>query len=151
MFSIALSIGGVNGYSGPSLNTLLTPDKQTLINGSSYILGPNDDALQNPTTQLSFTKYLREPNEIEIDPYKSTLLLYAVASIDDDGNYNDNPDWKFTYVTLLEDGIASSKKKKMEVVRKRLRRHEGEFGDVLSLSVVVKAVNTSKIVGNDCS
>ena len=77
--------GGMgDGYYRPSLNLIRDIDKQTLVNGSVSF----DDSDANSggigtdrsrRTQMSFTKYLREPEEIEIDPFESTLLLYAVA------------------------------------------------------------------------
>jgi hypothetical protein len=69
---------------------------------------------------MTFTKFLREPNEIEIDPFKSTLFLYAVATIDEDGEFNDNPDWLANYITLLESVTTTA-------ARKRLRRHQNNI------------------------
>jgi hypothetical protein len=101
---------GKDGYSGPSLNLLVNVEKQTLVNGSVSIIegqqagdGIISDQDQNsmPKTRLSFVKYLRELNEIEIDPYGSTLLLYVVASFDVDGEYNGNPEWQPTTLSLL--------------------------------------------------
>ncbi|KAL7518565.1 hypothetical protein ACHAWX_003379 [Stephanocyclus meneghinianus] len=108
--------GGVDGYAGPSIETLLPPNRQTLGNATVAIIGPDDNPLQKPTTTMTFTKFLREPNEIEIDPFKSTLFLYAVATIDEDGEYNDNPDWLANYITLLESETTTA-------ARKRLRHH----------------------------
>lgn len=101
---------GKDGYSGPSLNLLVNVDKQTLVNGSvSIVEGQQSgggiisvqDQNSMPKTRLSFVKYLRELNEIEIDPYGSTLLLYVVALLDVDGEYDGNPEWQSTTLTLL--------------------------------------------------
>jgi hypothetical protein len=98
---------GKNGFSGPSLTLLASADKQTLVNGSVSVVFDDDqlggvisDQGQGVITRLSFGKYLREPNEIEIDPFGVTLLLYAVASVDSSGEYDGNPDWKSTTLTL---------------------------------------------------
>lgn len=119
---------GKDGYSGPSLNLLVNVDKQTLVNGSVSIVegqqsggGIISDQDQNsmPKTRLSFVKYLRELNEIEIDPYGSTLLLYVVALLDVDGEYDGNPEWQSTTLTLLTN--TSDVK---GYVRKRTRQHQ---------------------------
>ena len=71
---------------------------------------------------MSFAKYLREPDEIEIDPFESTLLLYAVSTLDDDGGdyYEGNPEWKYTYLTFLDvDADALT----LGLDRKRKREH----------------------------
>mmetsp|Transcript_34799 Transcript_34799/g.62649 ORF Transcript_34799/g.62649 Transcript_34799/m.62649 type:complete len:271 (-) Transcript_34799:692-1504(-) len=100
--------GGIeDGFSGPSLNLLSDIHKQTLINGSvsmlnAYLETDNDAVSDFRSTKLSFAKYLREPEEIEIDPYESTLLLYVVAPLDNDGGYDGNPEWKYTYLNLLD-------------------------------------------------
>eukprot|EP00804_Cyclotella_cryptica_P008835 CCRYP_013066-RA/>CCRYP_013066-RA protein AED:0.01 eAED:0.01 QI:456/1/1/1/0/0/2/438/883 len=109
--------GGVDGYAGPSIDTMLPPNRQTLGNATVAIIGPDDNPLQKPTTTMTFTKFLREPNEIEIDPFKSTLFVYAVATIDEDGEYNDNPEWLANYITLLESEATTAEKK-------RLRHHQ---------------------------
>eukprot|EP00956_Cyclotella_meneghiniana_P034502 scaffold105641_cov66-Cyclotella_meneghiniana.AAC.1 len=113
--------GGVDGYTGPSIDTMLPIEKQTLLDSTIAIVGPDDSPLQKPTTTMTFTKYLIEPDEIEIDPFKKTLLLYAVASIDEDGEYNDNPEWIANYVTLLESDVTAESRN--GVTRKRLRHH----------------------------
>jgi hypothetical protein len=119
---------GKDGYSGPSLNLLVNVDKQTLVNGSVSIVegqqsggGIISDQDQNsmPKTRLSFVKYLRELNEIEIDPYGSTLLLYVVALLDVDGEYDGNPEWQSTTLTLLTN--TSDVK---GYVRKRTRQNQ---------------------------
>jgi hypothetical protein len=102
---------GKDGYSGPSLNLLVGAEKQTLVNGSvsvvegqqlgGGIISDQDQISMQQKTRLSFTKYLRELNEIEIDPYGSTLFLYAVASLDSEGEYNGNPEWQSTTLTFL--------------------------------------------------
>lgn len=127
-FVCILSGGGVDGYKGPSIDAMLTLERQTLLNSSIAIIGPDDNPLQKPTTTMTFTKYLIEEDEIEIDPFKRTLFLYAVASIDSDGEYNDNPEWVANYVTLLEsDATAESRGR---VKRKRLRYHDNSFSDL---------------------
>ena len=100
---------------------MLPIEKQTLLDSTIAIVGPDDSPLQKPTTTMTFTKYLIEPDEIEIDPFKKTLLLYAVASIDEDGEYNDNPEWIANYVTLLESDVTAESRN--GVTRKRLRHH----------------------------
>jgi hypothetical protein len=102
---------GKDGYNGPSLNLLVGADKQTLVRGSvsvvegqqsgGGIISDQDQNLIQQKTHLSFAKYLRELNEIEIDPYGSTLLLYVVALLDMEGEYNGNPEWQSTTLTLL--------------------------------------------------
>lgn len=100
---------GKNGFSGPSLTYLVSADKQTLVNGSVSVVFDDDqlggviaDQSQGIMTRLSFGKYLREPNEIEIeiDSVGVTLLLYAVAAVDSNGEYNGNPEWRSTTLTL---------------------------------------------------
>jgi hypothetical protein len=113
--------GGVDGYTGPSIDTMLEMEKQTLLNSSIAIVGPDDSPLQKPLTTMTFTKYLIEPEEIEIDPFAKTLFLYAVATIDEDGEYNDNPEWVANYVTLLQTGGTAVERD--GVKRKRLRHH----------------------------
>lgn len=93
--------GGTYGYYGPALNLLSS--KQTLKTGSMLLqdmYDPDDYNYVpgNSITRLSFTKYLREENEIEIKPYESTLLLWAVATTDGDGN----PEWKYAKLTLFD-------------------------------------------------
>ena len=107
---------------------MLTLDRQTLLNSSIAIIGPDDNPLQKHTTTMTFTKYLIEEDEIEIDPFKRTLFLHAVATIDSDGEYNDNPEWVANYITLLEsDATAESRS---GVRRKRLRHHDSSFSDL---------------------
>ena len=110
----------MGGYTGPSIDTMLDVERQTLLNSSIAIIGPDDNPLQKATTTMTFTKYLIEPDEIEIDPFRKTLFLYAVATIDEDGEYNDNPEWVANYVTLLETSASAESR---DVKRKRLRHH----------------------------
>lgn len=98
---------GKNGFSGPSLTLLASADKQTLVNGSVSVVFHDDqlggvisDQGQGVMTRLSFGKYLQEPNEIEIDPFGVTSLLYAVASVDSNGEYDGNPKWRSTTLTI---------------------------------------------------
>ncbi|KAL7547510.1 hypothetical protein ACHAWF_010803 [Thalassiosira exigua] len=115
---------GDNGFSGPGLKLL--SDKQTLMNGSVAVMDrlasmgitSNQKVIH---TTMSFAKYLREPGEIEIDPFGSTLLLYAVAPISDDGTYDDNPEWKYEYYNFLS-GTADARS---GPVRQRTRQHNG--------------------------
>jgi len=114
---------GKDGYSGPSLNLLVDVDRQTLVNGSVSVVvdqqsGGIISGQNQQKTRLSFVKYLRELNEIMIDPYGSTLLLYVVASLDSEGEYDGNPEWQSTTLTLL----ANSSTVK-GYVRKRTRQH----------------------------
>jgi hypothetical protein len=81
---------------------MLISNRQTLGDATVAIVGPDDNPLQKPTTTMTLTKFLREPNEIEIDPFKSTLFLYAGAKIDEDGDNNDSPEWIANYVTLFD-------------------------------------------------
>jgi len=92
------------------------------MNSTVAILGPDTDPLQEPVTVLSFTKYLIEPesDEMDIDPYTSTLFLYAVATIDEEGGFTDNPGWVANYITLLESNATAESRS--QIVRKRLRR-----------------------------
>jgi len=106
---------GKNGFSGPSLTLLASADKQTLVNGSVSVAFDDDqlgggvisDQGQGVITRLSFGKYLREPNEIEIDPFGVTLLLYAVAAVDSNGEYDGNPEWRSTTLTLDSENTIS--------------------------------------------
>jgi hypothetical protein len=120
--------GGIeDGFSGPSLKLLSNINKQTLINGSIFTLNasldPDGTVLDSVSTKMSFVKYLREPGEITIDPYKATLLLYAVASPLNDGNggYNNDPEWKHTRLTFLKPNLSNAAKSRLH--RKRKRRH----------------------------
>lgn len=126
----AIPPGGMDGkgYYGPSLTLLSNANTQTLVNGSVSIQDPYayggviSDQSTTLHTQMSFAKYLKEPGEIEIDPYSSTLILYAVATPGDGGTgeYDGNPGWKSTYLTLLS---SSSNAKSAGIVRKRGRQH----------------------------
>ena len=91
-------------------------DSQTLSNMSVLTTRTNDDTL---VTHMSFAKYLREPGEIEIDPFKSNLFLYAVAAFDEDGEYDGNPDWNVKYHQLLQN-FEVSKDSGLETVRGRV-------------------------------
>jgi nitrate reductase NapE component len=117
--------GGVDGYTGPGIETMLPLERQTLLNSSVAIIGPDDDPLQKHTTTMTFTKYLIEPDEIEIDPYEKTLFLYAVATISEDEEFNDNPEWIANYVTLLESDATAVLRTGVD--RKRLRVHKDSF------------------------
>ena len=82
--------GGIDkGYFGPSLSLL--SGRQTLVDGS---ISTDEDG----STILSFAKYLREPWEIDVDPYAETLVLFAVGQMNDD-----KPEWKHTFIKFLED------------------------------------------------
>jgi len=91
--------GGLEGgYYGPSLDLLMPGFQQTLVNASvTTSLNESNQTI----TRLSFAKYLREWGEITIDPLSGpTLLLYAVAPVDENGTYvNDNPEWR--YINLI--------------------------------------------------
>jgi hypothetical protein len=117
--------GGVDGYTGPGIETMLPLERQTLLNSSVAIIGPDDDPLQKHTTTMTFTKYLIEPDEIEIDPYEKTLFLYAVATISEDEEFSDNPEWIANYVTLLESDATAVLRTGVD--RKRLRVHKDSF------------------------
>merc|ERR1712127_377652 len=100
--------GGWNGkgYYGPSLMSSREASAQTLINGSVSIMGP-PAAGERGRTSLSFAKYLREPDEIEIDPFKETMLLYAAARLDgDDEHYVGNPEWSIAELVFLDGAEA---------------------------------------------
>jgi len=117
-----IEAGGIgdDGYSGPSLSQLYSPEKQTLMNGSTTLVTNPDGQIH---TQMYFTKILREPDEIEIDPYVYTLFLYNVASWDGSGEYDGNPEWKDTTVNFLG---ASGTKSSSVVRRKRQRHHSSD-------------------------
>ena len=117
-----IEAGGIgdDGYSGPSLSHLYSPEKQTLMNGSTTLVTNPDGQIH---TQMYFTKILREPDEIEIDPYAYTLFLYNVASWDGSGEYDGNPEWKDTTVNFLG---ASGTKSSSVVRRKRQRHHSSD-------------------------
>lgn len=119
---------GDDAYSGPNLRLLSDIDKQTLINGSVSIVDPYTagglvTTQSKMRTQMSFAKYLEEDGEIEIDPFGSTLLLYAVSVPLDDGSgeYDSNPDWKSTFVTFLDGSDVSVMSGQV-----RTRQHENE-------------------------
>lgn len=123
--------GGIeDGFYGPSLSLLRGIGGQTLINGSVSMVWPysndagdaDDDIVMqmDPRTRMSFVKYLREPNEISIDPYQPTLLLYAAAAPlrNEDGTingYNGNPEWKYTYLNLLNSSDVRKRKRQLEL------------------------------------
>lgn len=101
--------GGLEGYYGPSLDLLMPGFQQTLVNASvTTSLNESNQTI----TRLSFAKYLREWGEITIDPLSGpTLILYAVAPVDENGTYtNDNPEWR--YINLI-----------LETWSKRKRQH----------------------------
>lgn len=112
------------GYYGPSLTFLRDGDRQTLMDGSVFEIDPlkvNGIPAGQRRTGMTFTKYLREPEEIEIDPFKETLLLYAVAALDGNGDYYEgNPEWKVTRLTFLD----SSDTLRPGYDQKRKRQHE---------------------------
>ena len=118
-----IEAGGIgdDGYSGPSLSHLYSPEKQTLMNGSTTLVTNPDGQIH---TQMYFTKILREPDEIEIDPYAYTLFLYNVASWDGSGEYDGNPEWKDTTVNFL--GASGTKSSHSVVRRKRQRHHSSD-------------------------
>jgi len=118
--------GTEKGFSGPSLCFSSSIDKQTLMDGyvsaNDVYLDSNGTIVSDFTnTKMSFTKNLREPDEIEIDPYKPTLMLYAVALLDRGGGYDGNPKWNPTHVNFLND--SSSDHQTEVLVRKRKRGH----------------------------
>lgn len=124
-----ISAGGLlgKGYNGPSLTMLREMEKQTLVNGSVSIEDPYSStsggavATEERRTRMSFAKYLREPGEIEIDPFDETLLLYAVATLYGDGEYYEgNPNWKVASLIFLED---SDNALQSGLDRKRTRQH----------------------------
>ena len=121
-----------DGYHGPSLKLLSKINKQTIMNATVsvapyysdvYDYFPTDDTIISDVrhTHLSFVRYLRDPTGIEINPYKETIFQYAVAPLDGIGEYNGNPEWKHTYLTLLDD---SSDILKSGLVKKRQRQHQ---------------------------
>jgi len=116
-----IEAGGIgdDGYSGPSLSHLYSPEKQTLMNGSTTLVTNPDGQIH---TQMYFTKILREPDEIEIDPYAYTLFLYNVASWDGSGEFDGNPEWKDTNVKFL----GASGTKSSSVVRRKRQRHPSD-------------------------
>ncbi|KAL7438909.1 hypothetical protein ACHAXH_006743 [Discostella pseudostelligera] len=122
--------GGIDteGYLGPSVKLLRNVEMQTLVNATvSFIIDPfSDDS--NSTSQsanhsihrtlLTFAKHLQEPNEIKIEPYGSNLLLFAVATVDDDGEYDGNPEWQSIDLVLDGSSVVRSGS-----TRKRKRQH----------------------------
>lgn len=116
--------GGDNGYYGPSLQWLRDTDEQTLMDASvskvNGYMDPDDAVLEFMMTKMSFAKYLREPGEIDIDPYTPTLLLFAVATVSSNGKYDGNPKWQSTKLQLLE---SSSDTVRVGFLRKRKRPH----------------------------
>ncbi len=97
--------GGIDkeGFLGPSLKLLRNVEMQTLVNASvSIFVDPfSDDSISTlHRTRLNFIKYLQEPNEVRIDPYGSNLLLFAVAAVNGDGEYDGNPGWNSTNLIL---------------------------------------------------
>jgi hypothetical protein len=88
--------GGIDKEGGPSLKLLRHVGMQTLVNASvSIFVDPfsGDSFSTLHRTTLNFIKYLQEPNEVRIDPYGSNLLLFAVATVNGDGEYDGNPEW----------------------------------------------------------
>jgi len=120
---------GNDAYYGPGLKLLRDIDGQTLIDGTISMVDPYANLVSDQSkksTVLSFAKYLREPGEIEINPYVSTLLMYVVAPLDGN-NYDGNPEWKSTYLNFLQ----SSSRVKSGPVRKRTRQHSpGEINRI---------------------
>ena len=109
---------GDDAYNGPALSGLREIDKQTLVNGSTIFVIDQGGEVH---TQMYFTKFLREPGEIDIDPYGYTLLLFAVASWDaTSGEYDANPEWQDTTVNFLS---SFGKSVLGSVTRKRKRKH----------------------------
>ena len=105
---------GDDAYSGPSLSYLSSSEKQTLVNGQTILV----DQDGTTHTQMYFAKVLEEPDEVAIDPYAYTLLLYTVAPWDSStGEYDHNPDWSSTTVNFLGSSMKSG------YVRKRQREH----------------------------
>lgn len=118
--------GGVDGYSGPALGQLVPPERQTLVDARCTYVDTNIQGMPRYTV-LEFTKYLAEPRtfgEIEIDPYDLTLILYAVAPLDDGGGgFDGNPDWEVSYTRLLE---GPQQRRSGEYIRRRRRKDDGE-------------------------
>jgi len=105
---------GDDAYNGPSLSILSSSEKQTLVNGQTILF----DQDGTTHTQMYFTKVLEEPDEIKIDPYAYTLLLYTVAPWDSSsGEYDHNPNWSSTTINFLSSSLKSG------VARKRQRVH----------------------------
>ena len=118
--------GGVDGYNGPALQQLLPPERQTLMDARCTYVDTNIQGVPSYTV-LEFTKYLSEPRtfgEIEIDPYELTLILYAVAPLDDGGGeFDGNPDWEVSYMRLLE---GPQQRRSGDYIRKRRRKNNAE-------------------------
>jgi len=96
--------GGYDGYSGPSLSVMRPYDYQTLTDAWTNTTTDGDGS---EITQLAFTKYLKEPGEINLNPFKSTLFLYAVAPLNGRNEYDSNPQWEYTYLQLMDDTAVS--------------------------------------------
>lgn len=96
--------GGYDGYSGPSLSAMRPYDYQTLTDAWTNTTTNGDGS---EITQLAFTKYLKEPGEINLNPFKSTLFLYAVAQLNGRNEYDSNPQWEYTYLQLIDDTAVS--------------------------------------------
>ncbi len=112
---------GKDAYSGPSLQLLTEVDKQTLMNATVVADAYAQDGFltDQRVTRMSFAKYLREPDEIEIRPTEPTLLLYAVSAANES-----NPEWKYTYLNLSNDSSGGlSAVSRSGFRRKRLRQH----------------------------
>jgi len=99
---------------------LMDSDKQTLINGSITTTNPYLEGRDMRYTRLSFVKYLREPDEVHIDPYGGSLILYAVAPLDPSGELDGNPEWRLANLNLM-DG-AGGEKSDAGLVRNRMHR-----------------------------
>ena len=110
--------GGLDGYYGPSLTFLMDASHQTLVNASVTTTFTESN---ETITRLSFAKYLHEPGEIAIEPFNGpTLILYAVAPIDNEGLYiNSNPQWK--YINMILGG--SSSPPRSSLLRKRQHKN----------------------------
>ncbi|KAL3758561.1 hypothetical protein ACHAWU_008315 [Discostella pseudostelligera] len=108
--------GGLDteGYLGPIVKLLRNLEMQTLVNATVTFITDAFSDDSNSTDQsandsihrtlLTFAKHLQEPNEIKIEPHGSNLLLFAVAMVDDDGEYDGNPEWQS--INLVLDGSS---------------------------------------------
>ena len=85
-------------------------DKQTLMNGLVSI---------ESGTFLEFQKYLTEPGQVAINPYESTILLYAVSTLNDNDEYDNSFEWQFVDVIFENDNSTAID----DVARKRARHH----------------------------
>ena len=97
-------------FSGPILANLADMDKQTLMNGLVSI---------ESGTSLEFQKYLNEPGQVAINPYESTILLYAVSTLNDNDEYDNSFEWQFVDVIFENDNSTAID----DVARKRARHH----------------------------